>query len=57
MTVKDKYEALWKSSINTGETDLAKYVSNLFAATGACIIGLAAEIDALRSELEDKGSL
>ena len=60
MTLKDKYEMLWTQSVEQGDPesrDVQGYLSSLLGASGACIIGLAAEIDLLRNELVSKGVL
>jgi hypothetical protein len=59
MTLKDKYQTLLTKDLGkaTAETDPITYIGNYFAAVSACIIGVAAEIDLLRSELVAKGLL
>jgi len=60
MSLEEKYKALWmgfydqKKDEGVGGQEL---IAALVGATGACVMGLAAEIDILRNELVAKGLL
>jgi hypothetical protein len=60
MTLAEKYKTLWTESVHKNASEITnstEYLATLMGATGACIIGLATEIDLLRSELVAKGLL
>jgi hypothetical protein len=61
MPLKEKYEMFWTEAIHQRADehadDVQMYLGALVGTIGACIIGIATDIDLLRNELVTKGVL
>lgn len=60
MTLEEKYRTLFTDTVDKKVKEVGtneEFLANLVGAAGACIVGLAAEIDLLRSDLVAKGLL